>query len=383
MHMNRKLNIGIVGLGQFGVHFVDLYQKHPDVGRVALCDVDAGKLARAAQRFGVSETYDDLDAICRSELDAIALFTQPWLHAPQAIRVMQSGKHAYSAVPVIMPESGSGDETIEWCGRVIDACRSTGMHYMMGETTYFRPETMYCRARAAAGDFGSFVMCEAEYLHDTWLPACNLIEVQMARTGLSEREVLAIGGDVPMHYPTHSTAAPIAIMGAHMTEVSCMGYAHRGDEFWRTDSRTGNLFSNEIAQFRMSNGAVARITEGRRIGHVGHEGAVRVLGTAASFERDTSDEYVGRWITRTSSEHVDPRSWREPLPVELAGDLGGHGGSHAYLVHEFVRACVEGRAPLVNAWQAARTVAAGVAAHKSALRDGELVKVVDFGSSGE
>jgi hypothetical protein len=75
-------------------------------------------------------------------------------------------------------------------------------------------------------------------------------------------EVLAIGGDVPMHYPTHSTAAPIAIMGAHMTEVSCMGYAHRGDEFWRTDSRTGNLFSNEIAQFRMSNGAVARITEG-------------------------------------------------------------------------------------------------------------------------
>ena len=172
-------------------------------------------------------------------------------------------------------------------------------------------------------------------------------------------------------------------MGAHMTEVSCMGYAHRGDEFWRTDSRTGNLFSNEIAQFRMSNGAVARITEGRRIGHVGHEGAVRVLGTAASFERDTSDEYVGRWITRTSSEHVDPRSWREPLPVELAGDLGGHGGSHAYLVHEFVRACVEGRAPLVNAWQAARTVAAGVAAHKSALRDGELVKVVDFGSSGE
>ena len=150
MHMNRKLNIGIVGLGQFGVHFVDLYQKHPDVGRVALCDVDAGKLARAAQRFGVSETYDDLDAICRSDLDAIALFTQPWLHAPQAIRVMQSGKHAYSAVPVIMPESGSGDETIEWCGRVIDACRSTGMHYMMGETTYFRPETMYCRARPAA-----------------------------------------------------------------------------------------------------------------------------------------------------------------------------------------------------------------------------------------
>jgi len=128
----------------------------------------------------------------------------------------------------------------------------------------------------------------------------------------------------------------------------------------------------------MSNGAVARITEGRRVGHVGHEGVVRLLGTEASFERDTTDEYAGAWITKTAHERVDTRAWRDPLPAELADDLGGHGGSHAYLVHEFVRSCVEGRQPLVNAWQAARTVAAGVAAHKSALRDGELVKVVDF-----
>ncbi len=131
----------------------------------------------------------------------------------------------------------------------------------------------------------------------------------------------------------------------------------------------------------MSNGASAVITESRRNGHIGHEGVVRVIGTEASYERDTTDEYAGKWITKTSSHRIDAREARDPLPEALATDLGGHGGSHAYLVDEFVRACVEERNPAVNAWEAARYVAAGVMAHKSAMKDGELLKVPDWGDA--
>jgi predicted dehydrogenase len=377
----KKISVGIVGLGQFGVHFVDLYQKHPQVARVALCDIDSGKLARAAKRFGVGETYASLADICRSDLDAIVIITQPWLHAPQAVQVMNAGKHVYTAVPIIMPQSGSGDEILAWCDQVVQTSARTGQFYMMGETTYFRPETTLCRKKAAEKAFGEFVCLEAEYLHDTWLPACNLIEVQMARTGLSAAAVLRMGGDVPMHYPTHSTSAPIAITGAHMTEVACLGYRHPNDEYWRSDSITGNLLSNEVALYRMSNGAVCRISEMRRVGHCGHEGLVRAIGTEASFERDTTHEYRGKWITKTSATEIDPRDYRDPLPAALAADLGGHGGSHAYLVHEFVTACAVGRMPAINAWESARYVAAGVMAHKSALQGGALLKVPDWGAA--
>jgi predicted dehydrogenase len=377
--MSRPISIGIVGLGQFGTHFVELFQKHPLVGRVALCDIDAAKLGRAAMRFGVAETYASLDEICAAGLDALAIITQPWLHAPQAIQAMRAGKHVYSAVPIIMPPSGDGDEILDWCDRVIACCAGTGQYYMMGETTYFRPETVLCRKRAA--DFGEWVFIEAEYLHDTWLPACNLIDVQMARTGLSEAEVLRNGGDIPMHYPTHSASAPMAIMGAHAVQVSAFGYVFPDDPFFRPDSVTGNVFSHEVGLFRMSNGAIVQITESRRNGHLGHEGIVRAIGTEASFERDTSDEYRGRWITRTQAQDVDPRTFRDPLPEALAEDLGGHGGSHAYLVHEFVTACTDGRMPRINAWEAARYVAAGVMAHKSALRGGEVLNVPDWGDA--
>jgi len=375
----NTLSVGIVGLGQFGTHFVELFQKHPRVRRVALCDLDAGKRTEAARRFGVAETYDSLDAICASNLDALAIITQPWLHAPQAIQALRAGKHAYTAVPIISPKSGSGDEILDWCDRLITCCRATGQFYMMGETTYFRPETVMCRKRAA--DFGQFVFAESEYLHDTWLPACNLINVQMARTGWSEPEVLAAGGDIPMHYPTHSTSAPISIMGAHCVTVSAFGYALPSDLYFRKDSVTGNVFSHEVAMFRMSNGAIAQVTESRRNGHIGHEGVVRIIGTESSYEQDTTDEYAGRWITTTQATRVDPRSYRDPLPEALSSDLGGHGGSHAYLVDEFVSACTDARMPKINAWEAARYVAAGVTAHQSVMRDGELLQVPDWGDA--
>ena len=61
----------------------------------------------------------------------------------------------------------------------------------------------------------------------------------------------------------------------------------------------------------------------------------------------------------------------------------GHGGSHPYLVNEFVTSVFEHRRPAIDAWKAASYMAMGVAAHKSAQKDGEIVKVVDFGRPPE
>ena len=80
---------------------------------------------------------------------------------------------------------------------------------------------------------------------------------------------------------------------------------------------------------------------------------------------------------------------RDPLPDDVAeaytrvsktSDFyGGHGGSHAYLAHEFIDAIAQNRTPAINVWEAVRYMAAGVMAHKSALRDGELLSVPDWG----
>jgi hypothetical protein len=57
----------------------------------------------------------------------------------------------------------------------------------------------------------------------------------------------------------------------------------------------------------------------------------------------------------------------------------GHGGSHPYLVHEFVDAVTRNRHPAINVWEAAHYVAMGAVAHQSALKDGERLAVPDWG----
>ncbi|MGD9494699.1 MAG: Gfo/Idh/MocA family protein [Armatimonadota bacterium] len=362
------ISVGMVGLGAFGRAFVQLVMDHPEVSRVALCDLDESKLAQCARIFGIDECYASLDEILRTDIDAVMIITQPWLHAPQAIQAMEAGKHAYSAVPVIMLPDG--DEILEWCDRLIEAAERSGQIYMMGETGIYRPETIFCRRKAAAGEFGQFTYAEGHYFHDM---SHNLYNVAKWRWG--ERWDDSKRGDIPMHYPTHSTGQIIDITGAHMTHVAAMGYVMPEDDWFVPGTYWNNVYGNEVGLFRMSNGMVARIAEMRRIGTPGID-TFRLYGTAGSFERNFSG---ATWLTLQGQEPVDLATVADPLPPKLAANKGGHGGSHAYLVDEFVMSCVEGRQPRVNAWAAVRYLAPGVMAHKSILRDGELLEIPDWG----
>ncbi|MBN1461746.1 MAG: Gfo/Idh/MocA family oxidoreductase [Armatimonadetes bacterium] len=385
------ISLGLVGLGAFGSEFADLFQSHPAVDRVALCDREPERVARFAEKssfqdkFDPSDAYNSFEDICRADLDALVIITQPWLHAEQAVQAMEAGKHVYSAVPVVqLPD---GDEILAWCDRIVETCRRTGLHYMLGETTYYRPQAMYCRRRAREGAFGDFVYAEGEYFHDVDDPGCNLREVAQQRLNSQagrewlqhwqrqgERKVVS----GPMHYPTHSTSGPICVMGAHMVKVCAWPYYNRtGDEFFQHGP------SNETALFLLSNGATARICEYREIGHDGRE-CFRIYGTQGSFENDA-------WCDKHGATPVSVEEMRDPLPPEVVeafrevaggGDLyGGHGGSHAFLVHEFVDAIASGRRPAINAWEAVRYMAAGVAAHRSAMREGEVLEVPDWGDA--
>jgi len=389
------ISIGLVGLGSFGSEFAPLFKHHPLVDRVALCDQEPEKIRKFAEdpsfqdKFSASDAYQTLDEICHADLDALAIITQPWLHAPQAVQAMEAGKDVYSAVPVMcVPDGG---EILEWCDKIIEASRRTGQLYMLGETTLYRCEAMYCRRRAREGAFGAFVYAEGEYLHPYDSPGCDLREVMKHRTtGKVGREWLALRQkyrdrnmpDSPMHYPTHSVSGPLDVMNTHAKKVCCWGFkCLAGDDFW-----DDSLYSNETALFQLANGATLRLNEYRELGHPGVE-TFRVFGTEGSFADNA-------WLDKKQSAPLATNDMRDPLPPEVEeafrkglnrGDdfLGGHGGSHAYLVHEFVDAVAHHRTPYINAWKAARYMAAGVTAHQSALKDGEILDVPDWGEAPE
>ena len=401
-----SISIGLVGLGEFGSAFVELFARHPLVNRIALCDREPERIKAFAKKewlngkFNERDTYSTLSEICKSDLDALVIITQQWLHAPQCIEAMKAGKHVYSAVPIIcIPD---GDEILGWCDKLVDTCRHTGMHYMLGETTYYRPLTMFCRRKAAEGAFGNFIYAEGEYFHDLD-NSCSLREVsRMRHTSKSGQEALIIEKKYrekgiktgPMHYPTHSTSGPVSVMKAHALKVTAYGHRNlNNDPFF-----ANYAFSNETALFKMSNGATVRICEFRELaGNIAGGETFRILGTKGSFcenrwmenQREKPFSAKPLSVTKLTDEEM-----REPLPPEVikefkkirakGGDEStdfvptGHGGSHPYLVNEFVDAVAHNRTPAINIWEAARYMAMGVMAHKSALKDGETLDVPDW-----
>jgi hypothetical protein len=101
--------------------------------------------------------------------------------------------------------------------------------------------------------------------------------------------------------------------------------------------------------------------------------------------------WINTWCDWLSRSALTVADMRDPLPAQVAAAFaehsghsdfyGGHGGSHAYLVHEFVDAIVHDRTPAISVWEAVRYMVAGVMAHKSAMHDGEILAVPDWGDA--
>ena len=418
------IKLGLVGLGLFGKHFAKLFKSHPLVDKIALCDCETEKVKTfledpfMADKVSATDCYESLDDICKADLDALVIITQPWLHAPQCIQALESGKHVYSAVPLITRPDDN--EILDWCSKLKEAVQRSGKNYMLGETTIYRPQTMFCRRIAKLGLFGEFVYAEGEYVHDVDALS-NLRNVAKARTtgkvgaqhAAFMAPYLARGcKSHPMSYPTHSVSGPINVMQTRALKVSAYGTPNtNNDSFFKNYD-----FSNITALYKLANGASLRIAECREVGAHSFDRlnseTFRIFGKKGSFSQDIwqsnqrnaegeglavphkKPEEECKDLAVTTYRTMLEEEMRDPLPPEVREEFKkvadpnarpgddfkptGHGGSHPYLVHEFVSAVYENRKPEIPVEEAMHYMAMGVAAHKSAQRDGEVVEVEQF-----
>jgi len=395
-----SVTIGIVGAGQFAGQFAKLYKLHPDVSGVTVTDILPERAIELNERLSLDGTVADFDAMLASDVDAVAIFTQRWTHGPLVVKALRAGKHVYSAVPMAVSE--------EEIANIIEAVRETKLTYMMGETSYYNPATVYARGKAAEGAFGRVFYAEGDYVHDMDL---GFYEAYQYSGGEQWKSTASYP---PMLYPTHSVGGVLGAIDSHAVSVSCIGVKdQRADGVFDKDvSQFNNDFSNATALFELNDGGAMRINEMRRVGYPCHirESRFRYFGTEASLEqlaevsvwqdKESVTDISADLATHATMEaddaslaHVAP-ALRDAfmsghaqvhdvsrLPGEYAGAPNGHEGSHHFLADDFVTAVKNGTLPPVNAWVAARFTLPGIVAHESALRGGERLPINDFGAA--
>jgi predicted dehydrogenase len=110
-----KVRVAVVGLGMMGTTHFKAYREIPEAELVAVCDVDARKLAGdwsgaagnidtgAAQRTDLSglRAYADFGDLLKDKgVDAVDICLPTFLHAPMAIRALKARKHVICEKPM-------------------------------------------------------------------------------------------------------------------------------------------------------------------------------------------------------------------------------------------------------------------------------------------
>jgi len=343
---DRKIRVGIAGHGvcSFGSAFG--FQNHPNVEVFAVTDLFADRCAKLAKKCRCEKTYPSCEEMVKDDLiEAVFIATDAPSHARLAIEALKHGKHVASAVPAVF---GS----LEEADKLFEAVKTSGLKYMMFETSYYRPDLYAMRELYKAGALGELVYAEGEYFHYMDKP---IDSYKGWRIGLP-----------PQYYPTHSNAYHIGVTGGRFTDVCCMGMPSIIHALKPANNVYKNPFGTEIALFRTSEGGMARMAMSWDT--AGHHGEVgRVRGQKGTFY----GEYKGLIKNKDL-----PTIKRPPLPPGVKP--GGHGGSHGQLMSEFVLSILEDRKPLVDVAQSLNMTVAGIVAHQSALKDGERMKIPQY-----
>lgn len=202
------VRVGFVGLGMRGPGAVYRFTHIPGVKIVALCDVEADRVAsaqkilteaglpEAAAYSGSTEAYKEMCE--RDDIDLVYIVTDWVHHAPVALYAMEHGKHAAIEVPAAM--------TLDEIWQLINTSERTRKHCMQLENCVYDFFELTTLNMAQNGVFGEVLHVEGSYIHnlsDFWDTYWNNWRLDFNQNNR---------GDV---YPTHGFGPACQLLDIH------------------------------------------------------------------------------------------------------------------------------------------------------------------------
>ena len=102
-NLNGRVHHACIGVGGMGYNDFQNFKQHVRTDIVAICDVDAGNLARALQEVPAARPYQDWRDMLAKEgaaIDSVNASVPDHMHAAICFTAMQAGKHVYCQKPM-------------------------------------------------------------------------------------------------------------------------------------------------------------------------------------------------------------------------------------------------------------------------------------------
>jgi len=169
----RKLKLGVVGLGRAFSVMAPAF-RDPRIEVVSATDPRPEALRQFEREFG-GRTFPSVEALCRSDIDAVYIATPHQFHAAQAGACLSSGRHVLVEKPMALD--------LDECRGMIAAADQAGRQLIVGHSHSFDAPVSRTRALIESGEFGRVRMITALNFTDFLYRPRRPEELDTARGG--------------------------------------------------------------------------------------------------------------------------------------------------------------------------------------------------------
>ncbi len=404
----KKIRLGLIGVGARGMGHMGLLLKRKDVVITAICDVDQNRITegiakiteagyKKPQTFG-KDDYDYRNLLQLDEVDAVIIAT-PWVwHTPMSVDAMNAGKATACEV--------AGAFSVKECWDVVETYERTRTPYFVMENVAYRRDVMAVLNMVRKNMFGEIVHLQGGYEHDLRAVKFNNGKqlygggVEFGEKAYSEakwrtQHSVNRNGDL---YPTHGLG-PVSNMinnnrGNRLVSISSMSSKPAGlNNYINNHPQGGASHKNSSVEFllgdvvnsmiKCSNGESILITHDTSLPRPYSLG-FRVQGTK------------GIWMDLNQSIHIEGKSnaheWESqakyfeehdhPLWKKYENDSAGagHGGMDFFVLHAFIEALKKGEAMPMDVYDMASWSVVTPLSEQSIAQGGAPVYFPDFTS---
>ena len=139
------MKIALAGGGAFGEKHLDGLKNIDGVEVVSLVGRIQEKTQEMADKYGIGHATTNYEEMLeRSEIDAVILCTPTQMHADQALKAMDAGKHVEVEIPLA--------DSLADAEAVLANQRETGLVCMAGHTRRFNPSHHWVHNKIVAGE---------------------------------------------------------------------------------------------------------------------------------------------------------------------------------------------------------------------------------------
>lgn len=157
--MTDAVRIGIVGAGAIAqVAHLPVVAKMRGAQLVAICDNDRPKARALADRFGVPDTFTDIEDLLElDELDAVVIATPNHLHEPHVLAALASKRHVLCERPLALSARG-----VE---RILAAATRAGRCVAVANNHRYRTDVQTLSRFIQGGELGKIAGIRAGAYH--------------------------------------------------------------------------------------------------------------------------------------------------------------------------------------------------------------------------